>query len=114
MAFKTGDHVRTNIQHYGKYFYTFMGIIDDIQGNIVCVYGRVVKGLGKSENMYLRDLHANVLELCDEWFEEVCWVCDKVKLVHDDERATLIDPAFICEDCEEERKSFELFMENML
>ena len=111
--FKIGDEVKTTCKHYGKYFYTFEGIVDDIQGNIVTVYGGVSAGLGKSDNKYLRDLHTKELNFVDEWFEEVCWVCEKVKLVHDDERATMIDPGFICKKCEEERTDFESFMKDM-
>lgn len=56
----------------------------------------------------------NCLKEGDEWFEEVCGTCQKVKLVHDDERDTLGNPGFICEQCENNREDFEKFMEDML
>ena len=49
----------------------------------------------------------------DEWFVEVCGTCQKIKLVHDDIRETLGDPGFICKKCEDNRKDFEKFMEDL-
>ena len=40
----------------------------------------------------------------EEWFEEVCWLCRKAKLVHSDECTTYADPGFICKECEDKRK----------
>jgi len=114
MTFEIGDRVRTNCEHHAKFLYTFEGIVDDTQGRIVTVYGSVTRGLGKSDNKYSQDLHVNVLELVDRCFEEVCWVCNKVKFVHDDIKTTFADPGFICQECEEKRKSFEKFMKGML
>lgn len=39
----------------------------------------------------------------DEWFEEICWICQNIKLVHNDEKTSLEDPGFICEECENKR-----------
>lgn len=43
---------------------------------------------------------SSMLELDDEWFEEVCWKCGKEKLVHNDMNSDLGNPAFICKKCE--------------
>lgn len=46
----------------------------------------------------------------DEYFEEVCWMCRKVKMVHDDCRSSY---DFICMDCEkviEEWENIEIMM----
>ena len=114
MRLKIGDRVQTTNEHDKLYSFSFEGIIDDIQSDIVVVYGNVNAGLGKSDDKYLRDLHIQELELYDEWFEEVCGTCQREKLVHVDMRDTLGDPGFICRKCEENRQDFEKFMENML
>jgi len=42
----------------------------------------------------------------DEWFEEFCWVCQKVKeKCHDDESTSLDNPGFICFECELAREN---------
>ena len=114
MKFKIGDEVRTTNKHDEFYGFSFEGVVDDIQSSIIVVDGNVTKELGKSNDKYLRHLHIQELELYDEWFEEICWICEKEKLVHLDERATLVDPGFICRKCEENRQDFEKFMTNML
>ena len=38
-----------------------------------------------------------------EEFEEVCHLCGRVKLVHDDMMTNLGDPGFICQECEVRR-----------
>ena len=107
MEYKIGNEVKTTCEHYGKHFYTFEGIIKDIQGNIVSIYGRVSNGLGMNNDKYLRDIHIDNIELSNKWFGEVCWVCCKVKMVHNDEQCTLVDPGFICEKCELTRNDYE-------
>ena len=114
MKLKIGDRVQTTNKHDERYDFSFEGIIDDIQSSIVIVYGNVTDGLGKSSDEYLRHLHIQELELYEEWFEEVCGTCNKVKLVHNDMRDTLGDPGFICEECETKRECFEEFMKEML
>lgn len=42
----------------------------------------------------------------DEYFEEVCWSCGHIKMVHNDYMLKLDDPAFICKGCEVKRDSF--------
>jgi len=49
----------------------------------------------------------------DEYFEEMCWICGQVKLVHDDERTNLGNPGFICKECEDERNDYEKFMKDV-
>ena len=39
----------------------------------------------------------------DEYFEEVCHLCGRVKMVHDDMMTGLDNPGFICKECEETR-----------
>lgn len=107
MKFKIGDEVKTTCEHYSKYFYTFMGKVDDIQENIITVYGHISNGLGAHDDKYLRDLHTNALELSNEWFKEFCWVCKKINLVHNDEQCTFADPGFICKECELAREAHE-------
>lgn len=34
------------------------------------------------------------------WFYEICWICGKEKLVHNDMSSTHDNPTFICERCE--------------
>ena len=114
MKLKIGDRVQTTNEHDERYGFSFEGIVDDIQSVMTIVYGNVTDGLGKSEDKYLRYLHIQHLELYEEWFEEVCGTCNKVKLVHNDIRDTLGDPGFICRKCEENRQDFEKFMNDML
>ena len=114
MKLKIGDRVQTTNKHDELYYFSFEGKIDDIQSSIVIVYGNVTAGLGKSSDEYLRHLHVQELELYEEWFEEVCGTCNKVKLVHNEIRDTLGDPGFICRKCEENRQDFEKLMKDML
>lgn len=65
-------------------------------------------GNSLENNAFLGDEMLGVCEECAEegivkWFEEVCWICNKIKTVHVDERTTLEDPGFICSKCEEYR-----------
>lgn len=114
MTFKIGNEVKTTCAHYGKHFYSFEGIVDDIQGSIISVYGHVYQGLGQSDDKYLRDIHVDSLELSNYWFEKRCWICNKVKMVHDDERCTFDDPEFVCEECELARKRSEKLLQRHL
>lgn len=35
-----------------------------------------------------------------KWFYEVCWVCGKEKLAHNDMSSSYENPTFICQKCE--------------
>lgn len=50
----------------------------------------------------------------DEWFEEVCWICEKGKLVHNDERTGHDNPGFICKECEDSRIKTEKMLERAM
>ena len=59
---------------------------------------------GKSENYIQAHLEGYLGEFItdkeDEWFYEVCWICGKEKLVHNDMNSSYVNPTFICQKCE--------------
>ena len=114
MEFEIGDEVKTNDKHNKRHNFGFEGIIDDIQGDMVAVYGRVYVGYGNYEEKHLRQLCINDIELSNNWFNEICWICGKEKLVHDDVKTSLNDPGFICEDCENDRNRSEDMLERVM
>lgn len=59
---------------------------------------------GMSENylkMQIENYLSRFIKSDDvNWFYEVCWICGKEKLVHNDMSTSYEDPAFICSKCE--------------
>lgn len=43
-----------------------------------------------------------------EEFEEYCWRCGQIKMVHVDPRTNFGDPGFICDDCEKYIEDYEV------
>ena len=41
--------------------------------------------------------------MTEEYFEEICGLCGKCKMVHDDPLTNLGNPGFVCKECEEKR-----------
>ena len=61
------------------------------------IFGMSEEYLQKQIEVYL----SRFIESDDvDWFYEVCWICGKEKLVHNDMNSDLGNPAFICKKCE--------------
>ena len=59
---------------------------------------------GMSEDylkMQIEDYLSRFIKSDDvNWFYEVCWICEKEKLVHNDMSTSHENPGFICSKCE--------------
>lgn len=76
-----------------------------------CMYGEkntdempCCECVGYSMFVNCRPYDEDVAVKYDGWFEEVCGVCRRVRIVHDDPETNLDNPGFICLKCQEDRE----------